>query len=267
MLNYLPSLATVLLALMQLFKDWGAHQTHWRRALVLVAIVLLGAGSAVSTYYSSRRIAAQHLEDEKQISGLKKAVETANSAQESNTKVFVKSFEDMSQKLSGLDTQLKTAGLQKEATQLRTDLEATRKALSPPKAEFDATFGEVTEKLENLNVKEIAAIQSPDGVLEFTINIINKSPVQAKNGSITLRICTDCLYAEEPAKFQKVAGGLDSDRTMTFPQFEAVTGLPIHLRVKAPPKRLTPIYRTGIDVTIRCENCTFQPRITLFVKY
>ncbi|HTR23752.1 MAG TPA: hypothetical protein VMI10_07185 [Terriglobales bacterium] len=229
--------------------------------------MLLGVGSAINTYYSGRKSAAQYTQDEKQIIGLKSAVEAANKAQEANTKIFVKSFDEMSQKLSGLDTQLKTAGLQKEAAQLRTDLETTRKALSPPQAEFAATFGHVTEALDNLDITETPITQSPDGVLDFTVWIINKSKVQAKNGSIALRICTECRYAEEPESFTKLPGSLDYDRTKSFTLFEAATGLPIHLRVKAPPKLLTPIYKTQIDVTVRCENCMFQPKLILFVKY
>src|SRR5208282_1857445 len=101
MLNYLPSLATVLLAVMQLAKDWGAHQTNWRRVLVLVAIVLLGVGGSVNTYYASRRSVSQHLDDQKRIAGLEKAVQTANANQEANTKQFVQSFKDLSGQLSG----------------------------------------------------------------------------------------------------------------------------------------------------------------------
>jgi len=143
-----------LLAVMQLANDWGAHQSSWRRALVLVAIIVLGLGGAVNTYYSSRKAATQHLDDQKQISGLKKAVETASADQEKNTQVFVKSFDDMAGKLNALKTQLQTAGLQKEADSLRADLRATQKALVSPKAEFAATFGEVTEALENLDLKK-----------------------------------------------------------------------------------------------------------------
>ena len=104
MLGYLPSLATVLLALLQLAKDWGAHQTHWRRASVLVAIMLLGVGGSVNTFYANRKSVSQHLGDEKRIAGLETAVRAANTNQEANTKVFVKSFDDMSHKLNGLET-------------------------------------------------------------------------------------------------------------------------------------------------------------------
>jgi hypothetical protein len=140
MWSYVPALATVLLALLQLAKDWGAHQTTWRRAFVLALIVLLGMAGAVNTLYSSRRAAVKQMEDQKQITGLKTAVETANSDQMNNTKQFVKSFSDLSQQLSRLQAQVSTAGLQKEAAQLRSELEATQKALYPEKVELESSL-------------------------------------------------------------------------------------------------------------------------------
>jgi hypothetical protein len=197
------------------------------------------------------------------ISGLKSAVDTANKDQEANTKVFVKSFDEMSQKLSGLDTQLKTAGLQKEAKELRSDLETTRKALSPPQATFAASLGEVTETFDNINVREIVGTRSLNGVVEFTITVVNTSNVQAKNGAITLRVCLKCEFAEEPKGFAIPEAQQVYDRARAFPSFEATTSLKIPLKVKVPPSPS----RIEVDVTVRCENCTVEPKTALFVTY
>jgi hypothetical protein len=86
MLDYLPYFATVLLALLQLAKDWGGHKKNWRRGLVLGAIMLSGIGGSVNTYYTKKRVASQHIDDQKRIAGLEKSVETANANQEANTK-------------------------------------------------------------------------------------------------------------------------------------------------------------------------------------
>jgi multidrug efflux pump subunit AcrA (membrane-fusion protein) len=263
MLSYLPSLATVLLAVLQLAKDWGAHQTTWRRALVLVAIVLLGVGGSVSTYYANGRSATQHLDDQKRIAGLENAVQTANANQEANTKQFVRSFKELSEKLSGLEVQVKTSGLQKEAARLRAELEATQKALSPPKAELEASLGDLTETLENLGIKEISVPQSVDGTVEFTIKIGNKSAVQAKNGSVFLRICEKCDFAEEPKRFTRPVSAPSYDREMIFQAINATTGLGIPLKVKPPPMTR----RFEVDVIIRCENCVVRPKDSLFVNH
>jgi hypothetical protein len=42
MFNYILPVAASLIALLQLAKDWGAHQTTWRRGAALVLIVLFG---------------------------------------------------------------------------------------------------------------------------------------------------------------------------------------------------------------------------------
>jgi hypothetical protein len=89
MWNYFLPIGTAFIAVLQLAKDWGAHQTHWRRGLLLGLIVVLATGGAVNNYITSRRSAAQHTQDQAEIESLKKAVETANQNQMSNTKQFV----------------------------------------------------------------------------------------------------------------------------------------------------------------------------------
>lgn len=264
MLPYLPSLATVALALLQLAKDWGAHQAHWRRALVLLAIMLLGVGGTVNTYYASKKSEAQRIGDQQRIAGLEQAVKTANTNQEANTKQFVQSFGDLSGKLGNLQTQLKTANLQKEATQLRAELEATQKAMTVPKADVQATLGEVVEgTLENLNVKEIWVADSPDGSVGFTVHVINKSKVQARKGSIFVRLCQSCEFKEEPARFTKPIGSPTYDREMPFDLINASTEVAIPLKVNAPTVRK----RFEVDVTVRCENCMFRDKDSLFINH
>jgi hypothetical protein len=256
MLPYLPSLATVALALLQLAKDWGAHQAHWRRALVLLAIMLLGVGGTVNTYYASKKSEAQRIGDQRRIAGLEEAVKTANTNQEANTKQFVQSFGDLSGKLSDLQTQLKTANLQKEAAQLRAELEATQKAMSPPKAELQASLGE-------LDVNELWVAQSPDGSVEFTVNVINKSKTQAKNGSIFVRLCRLCEFKEEPERFRKPIGASTYDREMPFESINAGTAIAIPLKVRPP----TTTRRFEVDIMARCQNCVFREKDSLFIDH
>jgi len=158
---------------------------------------------------------------------------------------------------------LKTAGLQKEAARLRADLEATQKALSAPKAEFAASLGEVTETLDNLYVRQIFAPRSPNGVVEFTISVANKSAVQGKNGAITVRICRGCEFAEEPKELTKPEGAPNYDRSLGFTFFEAQTVRKIPLKVKVPIMTKT----MAVGVLVRCENCTVDPKTVLTVNY
>jgi hypothetical protein len=276
MWNYLLSLATVGLAGLQLAKDWGAHQTSWRRAAVLFLILLLGAGGAINTYYSGKRTAAlraeeqgkanrQHNEDQKQIAGLQKAVETATTVQESNTKQFLLSFTGLSKELNKLQAQVKTEGLQKEAAQLRAQLEATQKALTQ-KAEVVSTLGpleSLNETLENLGTKELSLHREPDGTLAFKVFVIDKSDVQAKSGSVFLRVCIECAFAEEPERFHKVIGAPDTEREMIFEAISAKSLIVVPLKVKAPtfPRRIE------VSVSVRCETCTVRPRDLMYINY
>jgi hypothetical protein len=152
MWKYLPTLAAAFLASLQLAKDWGAHQTTWRRAGVLFLIMFLGIGGAVNTYYSEKNAALRHVADEKQIGELQKAVETANTAQTNNTKEFVQSFGDLSRQLNALQTQVNAAGLQKEASRLReqlskqgTSVEAIRQSETLTGAKIELIAKEVAE--------------------------------------------------------------------------------------------------------------------------
>jgi hypothetical protein len=76
MLNYVLPVAASLIALLQLAKDWGAHQTTWRRGAALVLIVLFGVGSAINSYYASKGATVQHQSDQREIAGLKIAVDS-----------------------------------------------------------------------------------------------------------------------------------------------------------------------------------------------
>ncbi len=269
MLAYIPSLATVVLALMQLTKDWGAHQTHWRRALVLIAITLLGVGGAINTHYANKRSFAQQTTYQNQIAGLEGAVKTANANQEANTKQFVKSFGDLSQQLGDLKTQLKTAGLQKEAVELQRQLESTQKALLVPQAELVPSLGKVSENLDNLVVTQTFAPVKPDGTVEFAIDVVNKSDIQAKNGSIYVRICKGCAYAKEPTNSRRNEGADNTDRDIPFERLTAKTGIDIPLKL-TPPSDADGLRfgrRFEVDVHIRCENCVMHPKHVLWISY
>jgi hypothetical protein len=274
MWNYIPNVATVILAMLQLAKDWGAHQTTWRRATVLCLIVLLGAGGGINTYYSSKKASAlraedqrnaskQHSEDRQQIAGLQKAVEAANAAQESDTKQFLLSFSSLLQKVGDLQSQVKTAGLQKEAAQLRAELESTQRSLAPQKAELESTLAEPKDTLEGLGVKGVFARRAPDGTITFTVYVVDNSLVQAKNGSIFLRICEACMFSEEPARFTRPVGAEAYDREMIFQAISARAAIAVPLRVQPPALA----HQFTVAVTMRCENCVVRDAEFLHIDY
>lgn len=64
----------------------------------------------------------QHDDDQRQITGLKTAVDTANQNQQSNTKQFVDAFAKLSRRLNELETQVHTEDLQKKLAVVQDDL-------------------------------------------------------------------------------------------------------------------------------------------------
>jgi hypothetical protein len=149
---------------------------------VSTLIVVLGGAALSNTHLSNKKILDQqqkaedkHTQDQNQIIGLKTAVETATKDQDNNTKQFVLSFSQLSDRLNGLQTELKTAGLQKEAEQLRVDLAATRHALIPQQVELIASLEDLGVSLDGVAVKEKSVDMAADGNLSFNLIVANTS--------------------------------------------------------------------------------------------
>src|ERR1019366_267629 len=158
--------------------------TFLRRSLIAVLLVVAGVGGLLNKLAKDRAAAHQRLEDQKQIAGLEKSVATANFSQEENTKLFIKSFEDLSKKLADLKGQVMTESLQKQVAMLEAELGHTRKALDIPRAEIQASLGDVGFNLERIERRDTYVEQKPDGTVEFELTVANTSKVQAKDGAI-----------------------------------------------------------------------------------
>jgi hypothetical protein len=151
---------------------------------------------------------------------------------------------------------------EKEAARLRAELAATRAALDIPKAEIEGSLGEVGLNMENLGVKETLVRPELDGTVRFTITLANKSKVQAKSGSVYLRICQTCEFAEEPRGFHQQASEMNQDRKMDFQTLDAHAAFFIPLRIRPPAIRQ---FAVGVDA--RCENCVFHLPESLLIRY
>jgi len=256
MLNYLLHIATVFLALLYLAKDWDSHKKSWRRLAVLILISVIGIGGAVNTYFTNKMNEYQHhvasrqrIEDKKQIAALKSAVETANINQENNTKQFVRAFELLFQKVSNLQAQVKTAGLKQEAEQLKAELRANQKAMTPPKARLTFTFPKPRIDDPPLHTITLPVI---DDVVHVEFRIKNETDVTAQDVEITLLICDKCKFHTEPSAFSKIPGQDETRRTMKFARMYSKTESEnMSVNIKVPPN----LYGMGFGITYRCTNC------------
>jgi hypothetical protein len=258
MWNYIFPIGAALIALLQLAKDWGAHQRNWRRVAVLILIVLLGIGGAVNNYRTNKKSSFQRVEDQKEITGLKTAVETANKNQQDNTQVFVNALKGLSQKVSELQTQAATEKLQARLATVQAELRKTQKALEPgPKAELVFSF----YPFNNSPIGTIPPAQPATDVtlplhlnrtvhVEFTV--LNMTSVDAVDVEITLKICDQCTFAKEPPGFTKLAGHAETERLQPIPRFLAQTELPTQSAdVLVPPY----IKTFSMGILYRCRTC------------
>lgn len=165
--------------------------------------------------------------------------------------------------VAGIGGEMRTYQQEHSLSALRFELAATRQVLNVPKAEIESSLGQIGLNMENIEIKDAYVQQEADRTVKFTVAVMNKSKVQAKNGSVQIRICAACEYVEEPIGFQKAPDIAPLDRVARFDRLEAHTGYPIALKIKPPAGAR----QFGLGVTSRCENCVFRPDDVLLVHY
>jgi hypothetical protein len=270
MWSYILNFATAALAAFTLAKDWDAHKHRWRRGFVILAIVSLLSASAVNTHLTAKKSTEQSQVATKQrqadvanIASLQTAVTTANLAQRANTKIFVDAFSTMTQRLNNMQSAIKTAGLEKEAIQLRADLASTRLILAPRKAQLEATFSELPDGYKGIPPKSISTNTSADGTLALKLHVVNTSANQAGPGGYIIRICTSCAYVDPPSDSIKVTGSDDNDRLIRFESLPASMQLLSVMKVRPPSGS----HSVALSVKISCSNCDAIPFQILKVDF
>jgi hypothetical protein len=262
MLNYFLPIAASFIALLQLAKDWGAHQTTWRRGAALLLIVLFGAGSAINSYYLNRRTARQHASDQAEIKGLKTAVETANHAQEANTAHFLAALDKLSSEVRDLQTQVKTEKLQSKLAVVQAELQKTQKALGPgPKAELSFTFFPFprTEPGQPIVLVTNKTLPLINGSIHVEFNIVNTTDVDAVDSEVDFQICNGCRYAKEPDGLQKLPGLTDAQRYLYMHDLLAKMAYKT-LSVDVIPPPLVQNFLVGIEY--RCHTCVIPQQLS-----
>jgi hypothetical protein len=246
MWNYSIPLLTAVLALLQLFKDWGAHKATWRRAAVLLLIVGLGIGGVVNATKNDNK----NREQTGTIKALTTAVETANQNQAKNTAIYVESLERLSAKLSMLEANVKTADLHSEAAQLRSELSKTQKALDIPTAVLSPGIFD-QQKPDQPSVLGFATVSSGQPV-QFEISLWNHSGTSARRGSLFIRICKVCSFHSEIPGSKHNSGQLALEREIEFPQLPTEGRLQtFHVELDVPHE----VSYFEIGFRYFCENC------------
>jgi hypothetical protein len=231
----------------------------WVSLVCAVLTLAAGIGKEVKQQRENEQLRAVADEEKKKsaedIKGLEGQVKAANTAQERNTELFIKSFSKLSGEVSSLQTQAKTEALQKKLATVEAELQKTQKALAPPpKAVLAFSFEPFINPpaAPAVPVTEVKLPVLADGSVRVEFTVLNISDVDAVDGEFTLQICEDCKFAKEPAGFRKLAGQSDKERYVKFQRILVRTALQtMTVDITVPPKY------SGIVVQIvyRCRTC------------
>jgi hypothetical protein len=253
---YAPQVIAAVIALFQLAKDWGAHKSTWRRALIAIAIIVLMSLSIANTLRATRRASKQHSEDVQKITQLQASVDSANLQQKENTALFLRQFDSLSGRVAKLQTEAATEQLQKQASALQRELVSTRKLLEPgPKAELVFSLpGEIDQVLKKPQRR--GSVTSRGDVVHVDFVVGNPTDVEAGQGYLAITICDSCLYAKEPEGFQHTTNSSLKQRNREFTAFYPKTVVPtMSVDVLIPPK----LNRFDIALAYRCQKCEPKP--------
>jgi hypothetical protein len=215
-------LLTCFIALVSLWKDWEDYGGLSRRfgrklpGLLALATLLITAATVWQTSHDGRASENRDALNAGRIQELGTQLRSSDENADRRTKQLADSFQStlgsLYNRLSDLEMEVRTEPLLRqnqvllnEVQKTRDEVEAARATLQQPRklADLQATFSAEVEKLD---LSEATAYRRLDGTLQFTINVVNPTDVQAKNGSIYLRLCQYCTYAEEPQTFSKACG-------------------------------------------------------------
>jgi hypothetical protein len=263
-MSYFLILGTVLLGLFSLHKDWNNYHPWVRKAVTLLLLVV-GALSAIKNYQDNhdaqiaRTTAANDINTLKtELAGLQGQAKSANDAQTQNTKVFLDSFNRLSDKLRELQTQVKTEELRKQLASVQEDLQKTQKALAPePKAALAFSFVPTIDppggRPSPVTYKAFPLL--PDGTVHVEYTIVNFTEVPALDLEITLIICAQCKFAKEPATFSHLPGQTDTERNVMYQRLFPMVAFQTCTVDIVPPKDIDDI---EIAMKYRCRTCIVQ---------
>lgn len=230
--TYGAGIVTILLAFFSLYEDFYRKKNSARRIGMSVGLVV----ATGITLISIRASDLQHTADESEIGGLKTQigdlrglVQNANQtvkdtskqlsdARTTDTNKFLKEFDALSDRVADLQTKVATTDLKAEAEGLKTDLEATRKAMVPDKAVMDFS-------LDNHLGTHTSALKQINGITHVGFTVYNASDADALNGYVIVTLCDACKFKTEPAGGTHVNGAPENQRAIPFQESLAHTSL------------------------------------------
>jgi len=238
------------------WKDYGkvSHRPkRWIPMTVLALVVLLMTVSIILTHISRVNAAKEQQRNETKINELLSQIKNLRDDSKVDNKGFRDSLSTLSDrfavKFSDLQSKVANAELIKEIKDAKKELRDTQRKLEQPRAKLSGSF--FTEDFSKIPVLNATPEISAEG-LSVDFVVANLSSVSANQGSMVLRICQGCQFAEEPAGFQRVNGAPDTEREKPFMHI-----LPQTISEKMSAKIIPPFTanRFEVDLIVKCETC------------
>jgi hypothetical protein len=227
-----------------------------------LAVAVFGAMDIHSTRHQAIQdksdAKAQDSANEKQIQDLQANVKAGNELLGQQRQDFLKQFSEMSDRVTELQTSIKTADLQEEAVQLRSDLEATRKSMEVSKATLSFSFWE-----DSAETSSLVTLNMEDGVVKVPFTIMNGTDVDALDGTIVIFACDACKIVDTSPGFTKMDGQADNQRNFDFQHIFANSRAPkLEVSIVPPPNATT----LQVAIEYRCRTCTLVKSHSAFPR-
>jgi hypothetical protein len=258
---YILAIGTILLGAFEIVKDWGEYRALWLRIAVSLVFMVVASLSLASLHHDKQEKKDDKIKADGEMKTLQGKVDAANQAQVNNTKLYVDSFQKMSEQISDLKSEVKTEALQKKLAAVQTELQNTQKAMAPgPKAELTFTFVPFSNPAPPAYAtpkKEVTVPLNSDGSIHVEFSIMNMTGVDALQVELNLVICDQCKFAKEPSgPLTKLPGLKDTIRYLNIPNLEAQEAFQtISLDIIPEPG----ITEMPIAFTYRCHTCPVHP--------
>jgi hypothetical protein len=257
---YLYQTALAFITLITLLKDWedfGKKSGRWSPiVMVILTVVLIVLGiQQTRAQIKKERDAAQEAKTENdkstgRIGELTKQVAELRAEDDRRANTYQTSLSGLYDRLTDLRSKVRNQDLIKELDATKKEVLVLQQKLTQPKAALFATLN-----LRSASYDPVTTLLIPrpsDNAVTIEFAAVNPTDTQALNGSIGLRICKECRYAEEPLGSVRLAGAADTDREFQFQHmFAKSQSQTISARVRFPAG--VPSFKFG--VFIACETC------------
>jgi hypothetical protein len=257
---YVLALCSAALGVFALFKDWHNYKHPKMRQAVAIVVCTVAALSLIRQYKDDLDRRSERQKQAEATKRLEGEVQAANDAQRANTKLFLDSFGNLSQRVSDLQTQVRTDDLQKKLAHVQAELQATEKALAPaPRAHLLLSFA-TSPQAEDIIERPVTQVTLPatsDGIVHVEWTFFNPTDVTAKDGFVNFSVCDSCQIVSEPDGFRKLPGLYGTERNMSFTAMIART---VHSNISVDTKVPQGVQRFEIGMTYRCSTCITDPK-------